>query len=265
MYPNLSMIHMADGELIVKRSGSRATLTLNRPEKLNTLTPTIIDGVARFFRASGSDEAIRSVVITGAGGKAFCAGMDVSYFVPMESVQETERFIDAIQGMCFAIEESDKIAIAAINGYCLGGGCELAMACDIRIASSDSKFGQPESRVGIIPGAGGTQRLPALIGVARAKELMLTGESIDAGEALNLGLVNRVVDSAALGIAVDDTINKIEGSSFHSLRSIKRIVNASFRPAGYGLEKAAFADCLLNGDGKEGIDAFLSKRKPKFK
>ena len=256
---------MAGGDILLSKYGKALTLTLNRPERLNVLDNKLIEELIDLIKSYENDENIRVIVLRGAGGKAFCAGTDINYLNGLKSKQEAETFIDSVQGLGFLIESIDKVVIAAIDGYCFGLGNEIAMACDIRVATSTSLFGQPEIKIGVIPGAGGTQRLTQLIGVSKSKELIFTGESIGADEALRLGLVNYVVGKAELESKVDELIGKISANSFNSVKASKRVVNESFHPTGYKIEKQLFVECFEHPDRKEGMDAFLQKRKPNFK
>jgi enoyl-CoA hydratase len=259
------MALMDEENILMSKTGSKVVITVNRPGKLNAFDKPTIDKMSLLLNELGKDDSVRSIVISGAGGKAFCAGTDINYLNGLKSKQEAETFIDSVQGLGFLIESIDKVVIAAIDGYCFGLGNEIAMACDIRVATSTSLFGQPEIKIGVIPGAGGTQRLTQLIGVSKSKELIFTGESIGADEALRLGLVNYVVGKAELESKVDELIGKISANSFNSVKASKRVVNESFHPTGYKIEKQLFVECFEHPDRKEGMDAFLQKRKPNFK
>ena len=250
---------------IVEKENNMAIVTLNRPEKLNVMDFETVKKLTEVFKDLEKDNSVRSVIITGSGDKAFCAGVDLNDLNKLKGEKEINKFVDMVHGLCFSIENLNKPVIAAVNGYCLGGGCELAMSCDIRIASPDARFSQPEVKVGIIPGAGGTQRLPLLIGVARAKEMIFSGEMIGADDAFRVGLVNRVIDKENLLDEAKNLANKINENSHNAVRLAKSVLNKSFKAPGYNLEKEAFAECFNHPDQKEGIGAFLNKKKPKFK
>jgi enoyl-CoA hydratase len=256
---------MAEENVIVTKNGSNAVVTINRPSKLNAFDKQTIDLMTRALSALGDDASVRSIIITGAGGKAFCAGTDINYLNGLNGMAEADAFIEAVQGIGFLIESLDKVVIAAIDGYCFGLGNEIAMACDLRIATRGSMFGQPEIKIGVIPGAGGTQRLTQLVGVTKSKEMVFTGDSISADEALALGLLNYVVEKPALQGKVDEIVAKISQNSFNAVKSAKMVINGSFKPTGYALEKDTFLRCFDHPDRKEGMDAFLGKRKPAFK
>ena len=255
---------MEEENLILAKSGSRATITINRPNKLNAFDKPTILKMTALLNELEHDVSVRSVVITGAGDRSFCAGTDINYLSSIKTKEEADSFIDSVQEIGFIIEKMDKVVIAAINGYCMGLGNEIAMSCDIRIAIKEAKFSQPEIRLGVLPGAGGTQRLTQIIGIAKAKEMIFTGDAITAGEALSLGLVNYVVEKDGLNAKVDEIIGRINQNSFNAVKNIKRSINEGFQLKGYKLEKEMFAACFVHPDRKEGIDAFLSKRKPNF-
>lgn len=257
---------MAYENLIVEKRGPVALVTVNRPDKLNALNVRTREEILEAFENLREERDIRVVVITGAGEKAFIAGADISEFVGKTPLEEREimqksRAFDAM-------EDFPKPVIAMINGYALGGGCELAMACDIRIASSKAKLGQPEIKLGIIPGGGGTQRLPRLIGEAKAMELILTGDMIDADEALRLGLINYVVAPDQLEARTMELANKIAEMSPIALQMAKKSVKNAARlglVAGLEAETDLFILCFTSEDKEEGVRAFLEKRKPVFK
>ncbi len=238
--------------------------TLNRPEKLNALDTEMRKELARVIEEA--ERSVRVLIITGSG-KAFAAGADINELLKRDPVAAinaaklgTELFT--------RIEELDIPVIAAVNGYALGGGCELAMACDIRIASEKARFGQPEINLGIIPGAGGTQRLPRLVGLGMAKKLVLTGEIIDAHEALRIGLVDEVVEHDRLMERAKEIARKIVEKSPLAVKIAKRALNASMNMPlreGFKYELSLFAILFASEDAKEGMRAFLEKRKPEFK
>ncbi len=244
--------------------GEIAILTLNRPEKLNALdTETRKELMEAFMQA---EQKARVAIITGSG-KAFAAGADIN-----ELIQRTPSI--ALEAgklgteLFNRIEESDLVTIAAINGFALGGGCELAMACDIRIASKKAKFGQPEINIGIIPGAGGTQRLPRLVGLGMAKKMVLTGEMIDAEEAFRIGLVEEVVDDEKLMERAREIARKILEKPPLAVKYAKKALNASRNMSlldGLRYELSLFSILFSTEDAKEGMRAFLEKRKAEFK
>jgi len=252
--------------LLLERRERVAIITINRPEKRNALNiQTRIEG-SRVLDELRADEQIRVVVITGAGEKAFIAGADIAEFAGRTSITQREVMLE--RSLFNAIDSFPKPVIAMINGYCLGGGCELALACDIRIASETASFGQPEINLGIIPGGGGTQRLTRLIGEGKAMELILSGEIIDAKTALAMGLVNHVVPADELESQTMEMANRIAAKSPIALRLAKeavRIASRSNLDEGLRREVDLFALCFSTEDKDEGVRAFLEKRKPVFK
>jgi enoyl-CoA hydratase len=252
--------------LLVERRGRVAIVTINRPEKRNALNiRTRAEGAAALEELR-EDEEIRVVVFTGAGDKAFIAGADIGEFAGRTAV--TQRDVMTGRSLFTAIDTFPKPVIAMINGYCLGGGCELAMACDLRIASERASFGQPEINLGIIPGGGGTQRLTHLVGEGKAMELILTGEIIDAQTAYSYGLVNTVVPAEELEAKTMEIANRIAEKSPVALRMAKEAVKTAARSTldeGLRREIDLFALCFSSEDKDEGVTAFLEKRKPDFK
>lgn len=252
--------------LLVERRERVALITINRPEKRNALNiQTREEGAAALDRLRDDDE-VRVVIITGAGDKAFIAGADIAEFAGRTAV--TQRDVMLGRSLFTAIDAFPKPVIAMVNGYCLGGGCELALACDMRIASETASFGQPEINLGIIPGGGGTQRLTRLIGEGKAMELILTGDIIDAQTAFTLGLVNLVVPAADLEAKTMEIANRISEKSPIALRMAKEGVKTAARAnldEGLRREVDLFALCFSSEDKDEGVRAFLEKRKPQFK
>jgi enoyl-CoA hydratase len=242
-----------------------ATITINRPDKLNALNAEVINEISVALDEVFSNAEIRSAIITGAGTKSFVAGADISEFPSMNS-QAGEALSTVGHEKLFAkIENAPKPIVAAVNGFALGGGCELAMACHFRLASENAKFGQPEVNLGLIPGYGGTQRLVQLIGKGKAMELCLSAAIIDATEAKSLGLVNYVCTSETL---LEQTIKILHGiNSKAPLALAKTIacINAAHIHTGFALETKLFGECFDTQDKNEGVDAFLNKRKAEFK
>ncbi|MBN1762866.1 MAG: enoyl-CoA hydratase/isomerase family protein [Methanomicrobia archaeon] len=244
-----------------------ATLTLNRPESLNALNTALLTELSTALEEADADAAVRVVVITGAGGKAFCAGADVAELLKKTS-EEARAFSQWFQGIVIAIESMRKPVIAKINGFCLGGGLELALACDFRIASDKAVFGLPEVNLAIIPGGGGTQRLPRLIGKTKALEMLMTGERIDATEAERLTLVNAIVPAEELDRAVDIFVQMLLTKSPVILAILKEAVNKGLEmdlEQALEYEAECFEDALKTEDAQEGLKAFLEKRKPEFR
>ena len=239
-------------------------IIINRPEKLNALNDEVLDEIEKAVDELNSSDAIRGAIITGKGEKAFVAGADIGTFLeaPKESGKNLAK---KGQDVFFKIEQSKKPIIAAVNGYALGGGCELAMSCHFRIASANAKFGQPEINLGIIPGYGGTQRLPQLIGKGRAMDMMMTGENIDAAEAYRIGLVNNVCNQQELlGIALQKMKTIIQNPRFALEQLIKAVNGAFSNNNGYFNEANCFGESFASEEKTEGVTAFLEKRKPIF-
>lgn len=245
-----------------------AKLTINRPEVRNALNKAARREIRLAVEDIKKNKDVRVLVITGGGGKAFMSGMDITELEKMSPV-DIEEFVSTLgQQLYQDIEGLDIPVIAMINGYCLAGGCELVMSCDMRIASDRAKFGQPEINVGFIPGAGATQRMPRLIGWGRAKELLYTGRMIDAAEAERIGLVDRVVPHEKLEETVDQIAAAIVSKSPLIMKYMKQAVNRGMYTdlaAGLVYEKAQWALCFATEDHNEGINAFLNKRTPQFK
>lgn len=272
--------------------GDIAIVRINRPEALNAMNTDVISELSKTIDIIGADDSIKVVIITGTGERSFCAGADISFMVNIEPMQ-AERYATSAQGVINKIERLEKPVIAAVNGFALGGGCELAMACDIRIASSNAKIGQPEVTIGIPPGWGGTQRLMRLVGPAKAKEMIFTGKMISADEARQIGLVNKVVS-----VGADDTLpaevkgdpatekeragqvakilnkklmdecmalaGEITKNSFNAVKVSKMLVNRgmdSDLETGLRLEIYGWALCFTHEDRQKMMSAFLNKSK----
>src|ERR1700676_1703799 len=249
-----------------EKKGPIAYVTVNRPKVLNALnTPTWTDLRAAFEDAK-ADASVHGVILTGAGDKAFIAGADISELAHIDAydAEESSRFG---QGVLDLIENLGKPVIGAINGFALGGGCETAMACTIRIAAEHARFGQPEVKLGLLPGGGGTQRLPRLVGKGRALQLILMGETISAQEAYRIGLVNEVVPAANLIARAEAILKQISANApiavKFSLEAANKGMDTS-KAEGFALEASYFGICAATEDKKEGTSAFLEKRAPRF-
>jgi enoyl-CoA hydratase len=241
------------------------TITINRPDKLNALNTAIIDELKTAFKEVIDNDDIKGVILTGSGPKAFVAGADISEFTALTPEQGKE--LSASGHVLFdRIEQCPKPVIAAVNGFALGGGCELAMSCHIRVASDNARFGQPEVKLGLIPGYGGTQRLVQLIGKSKALEYMMTADMMTAGEALLFGLVNHVTTPDQLIPKCNEILGKIIAQSPAAITAIINSVNAFFTDSvnGYKTEIDEFGKCFATEDFKEGTSAFMEKRKANF-
>ncbi|SIS85478.1 enoyl-CoA hydratase/isomerase family protein [Belliella pelovolcani] len=242
-------------------------LTVNRESKLNALNFDTLEEIRNVFNEVVDNKEIKGVIITGSGEKAFIAGADISEIAELNELN-ARKFAENGQDVFSLIENCHKPVIAVINGFALGGGCELAMACHMRVAAANAKFGQPEVNLGIIPGYGGTQRLTYLIGRGKANELMMTGDMIGAEEAKSLGLVNHVLATKADAMErAEDILKKIMTKAPLAIGMIVDCVNSVYNREenGYQTEANSFARCVKSGDYKEGTTAFLEKRKPIFK
>jgi enoyl-CoA hydratase len=253
--------------ILVERDGGVATVTINRPKVLNALSTQTLDELRRAILALKYDEGVRVVIITGSGDKSFIAGADINELSQQTPIGGRELALRG-QYVFDLIENLGKPIIAAINGYALGGGCELAMACTIRIAADTAKLGQPEINLGIIPGYGGSQRLSRLVGRGRALELLLTGDQISAAEAYRLGLVNRVVTGANLMGEARKLAQALAAKAPIAVRYIIDAVNKGLQmplPDAQVFEATLFGLVAATEDMREGTKAFLEKRKPEFK
>ncbi len=258
---------MSYKKLLVEKKAGIGWITFNRPEFLNALDAEARRELIDALNEMETDSEVRVVAITGAGEKAFSAGADVRMFVDITPTQAKE-YVGLAKAATRKIETLTKPVIAAVNGYAFGGGLEIALACDMVVATRNAIFGQTEINVGLIPGAGGTQRLPRILGIRKAKELILTGEVLDAEQALRLGLVNQIVDSSHLVEAVEAIAQKLKEKSSLILRFAKEAVNKSMESnleAGLDYESELFSLCFSTEDQKEGVKAFLEKRPPIFK
>ena len=241
------------------------TITINRPDKLNALNQTVLQELEVVMQNVYRDKEIKAAIITGQGTKAFVAGADIAEFVAV-SDDDGASLAKKGQDIFFKIENCPKPVIAAVNGFALGGGCELAMACHFRIASDKAKFGQPEVNLGLIPGYGGTQRLPMLVGKGKAMELIMTGNMIDAVEAKELRLVNHITAPEELLNTTREIISVILMKSPVAVSKVIAAVNAAydFKPNGFDEEIRLFGEVFASNDKREGTSAFIEKRKPSF-
>ncbi len=241
------------------------TITVNRPDKLNALNKKTIEEIGLAVKSAEADKEVRGIIITGAGPKAFVAGADITEFVNYTA--DEGKALSAHGHKVFnSIELCSKPVIAAVNGFALGGGCELAMSCHMRVASDNAKFGQPEVNLGLIPGYGGTQRMIQLIGKGKALELQMTAEMITAQQALGLGLVNYVTTPDQLITKCEELLGKIFTKSPKAIASIIRCTDAYYKDGvdGFQTEMDEFGACFRSDDFKEGTSAFLEKRPPDF-
>ncbi|MDP4767051.1 MAG: enoyl-CoA hydratase-related protein [Schleiferiaceae bacterium] len=243
-----------------------ATLVINRPKQLNALNKQTLSEINEAFESMRENDAVKVVVMTGSGEKAFVAGADIKEFADFSGVEGSELAKTGHLTVFNVIEEFSKPVIAAINGFALGGGLELAMAAHVRIASDNARMGLPETSLGVIPGYGGTQRLPQLIGKGRALEMIFSAKMIDASTALNYGLVNAVVPQEALRATAEKMAHDFMKNSIVAMGYAIEAVNAGMLEGaiGYDVEVQAFGDCFETADFKEGTTAFLEKRKPQF-
>ena len=257
---------MKFNNILVERKLGLAQVTINRPKKLNALNKETIAELNQAFEALEDDASVRVIILTGSGEKAFVAGADISEFAHF-SIEEGGSLAQKGQEMLFTyIENLATPVIAAVNGFALGGGLELAMSCHFRVASENAKMGLPEVSLGVIPGYGGTQRLPQLVGKGKAMELIMTAGMIGAAEAKDWGLVNHVVSQEELLPLVEKIASKIMRNSSTAISAAIRAVNANFEEGvnGFDIEVAEFGECFGTNDFKEGTTAFLEKRKPNF-
>lgn len=253
--------------LLTVLEGGIFTITINRPDKLNALNKTVIEELSAAVDEVYGNPAIKCAVITGAGSKAFVAGADITEFLAMNA-GDGEAFAKKGQELVFdKIENCPKPIVAAVNGFALGGGCELAMSCHFRLAAENAKFGQPEVNLGLIPGYGGTQRLAQLAGKGKAMELMMTAHIIDANEAKQLGLVNHVTSSETLLEHTKQILQVIMSKGPNAVGRIIAAVNAHYNKTqdGFIAEAKLFGECFGTDEMKEGVSAFLEKRKASFK
>ena len=253
--------------ILIEKQEAIAIITINRPTKLNALNKVTIQELHDGFKALNDDKSVKAIIITGSGEKAFVAGADISEFAHF-SVEEGEKLAAEGQTLLFDfVQNLSTPVIAAVNGFALGGGLELAMACHFRVASTNAKMGLPEVTLGVIPGYGGTQRLAHLVGRGKANEMVFTAGMIKADEALAWGLVNYVVEPEELMAKCEDIAAKILNNSGTAISSAIRSINANFEDGvnGFETEIEEFGKCFGTKDFKEGTSAFLEKRKPVYK
>jgi enoyl-CoA hydratase len=256
-----------DGDdVMCRKEGAIAYITINREKEHNALNSTIMEGLEKIFLELEDNEELTVVVITGAGQKAFVSGADVKEI--KEAGNKRTKLIAKGQQVFSRIRNSSKVVVAAVNGYALGGGCELAMSCDIRIASDNAKFGLTEAKLGLMPGYGGTQLLPRVVGMGAAKYLIFSGEMITAQEAYRLGLVEKVCKSKTLMEEVEELAKKISSNGHFAVKACKRAINVGMQLSlddALRLELELYDKVARSADAEEGIVAFLEKRGPIFK
>ena len=250
--------------LLIKQSNYITTVVVNRPKKLNALNKVTINELHTAFKALKNDDSCKAIVVTGSGQKAFVAGADITEFMHFSKAEGANLAKKGQEILFDYIESFTKPVIAAINGFALGGGLELAMACHFRIASDNAKMGMPEVSLGIIPGYGGTQRLPQLIGKGKALELILTANMINAFEAKELGLVNHVTSQEELLQLGEQLAKRMIENSTNAIANAIAAVNSGYITGGFDTEVSAFGNCFETEDFIEGTSAFLEKRKPNF-
>jgi enoyl-CoA hydratase len=253
--------------ILLKVKDNIAYVTINRPKALNALNTDVLTELDDVFRYIDKADEVKAVIVTGAGEKSFVAGADIAQMSKLNTIQGRDMTIKG-QKVMNLIENQDKIVIAAVNGFALGGGCELAMACDIRVASEKAKFGQPEVNLGIIPGFGGTQRLPRLVGKGMAKYLIYSAEMISAEEAYRIGLVEKVVPAEELIATCESIAKKIMSKAPIAVKMAKQAINNGVNAdlaTGVCFEAEAYVSCFTSSDRVEGMTAFVEKRPAEFK
>ncbi|TXT57459.1 MAG: enoyl-CoA hydratase-isomerase [Candidatus Thorarchaeota archaeon] len=259
---------MSEEVVLYSVDSSIATITINRPKKYNALNSEVVKSLHEAFNKAEDDQDVRVIILTGAGEKAFAAGADIGEFQDKDG-NTVLPLAENGQNLCKFIESMSKPVIAAVNGFALGGGCEIAMACDIRYASTNARFGQPEINLGIIPGFGGTVRLPRIVGMGIAKELVYTGDQIKAEEALRIGLINRMfVSVEELMEGTKQLATNLAAKPGVAIRLAKESLNNAFEMTlekNLEFEVRQFSAVFNTEDKQEGVDAFLAKREPSFK
>jgi enoyl-CoA hydratase len=258
---------MSYATLLITIENHTCIITINRPDKVNALNKEVFIDLDKAIDEVLNNTAIKSAIITGAGTRAFVAGADITEFAGLNK-EQAMALAQRGQDVFFKIENSTKPIVAAVNGFALGGGCELAMACHFRLCSENAKFGQPEVNLGLIPGYGGTQRLTQLVGKGKSMELQMTGNMVDAQEALQLGLVNHITAADNLLQKTKDMLQLVHTKAPVAVGKIIECINTAVVNnddiSGYKKEVAAFGECFITDDMKEGTAAFLEKRKPVF-
>jgi enoyl-CoA hydratase len=250
--------------ILSENKESLQIITINREDKMNALNIELIQEIGQEIKRLNLEKNVRGIILTGKGTKAFAAGADISEFADFNEAQANEMSSGGHK-VFNSIEESEIPVIAAVNGYSLGGGCELAMSCHIRIASENAKFGQPEVNLGVPPGYGGTQRLAQIVGKGRALDMLISANAIDANTALNYGLVTKVVSSDELMATCEKYINKLVGKSPMAIAEVIKCTNALYgNKDGFNYEIDSFAKSFETTDFKEGTSAFIGKRKPNY-
>lgn len=253
--------------LLLENKNGILTITINRPEKLNALNASVLRELEQAIDDARTNPEVHGIILTGSGPKAFVAGADITEFMGIDT-NDAAALAKRGQDILLKIETCPKPVIAAVNGFALGGGCELAMSCHIRMASTHAKFGQPEVNLGIIPGYGGTQRLPRLVGRGLAMELMMSGNMIDAQEAYRIGLVNHITEPDQLILATENLLLTILSKSPQAVAKVIAAVHAGYegtQQQGYDAESQLFGTCAGTAEMKEGVSAFLEKRKAEFR
>jgi enoyl-CoA hydratase len=254
-------------DIKLEKKEGRATITFDNPQKFNALSHETMWRLAELIKDVSEDESIRVLILTGSGNRAFAAGADINKMEEMTAVQLIHE-LPLIQDVVASLEKLTKPVIARINGIALGGGMEIALACDFRIAAENAVFGLPEVKLGIIPGYGGTQRLPRIVGIAKAKEILFLGNKINAVEALQIGLINRVVPYEQLDTTVENLADQLLAMPPLSLRFLKEAVYYGMQmdiDSAIRMEARLFTNCFGSEDRIEGVRAFLGKRKPLFR
>lgn len=257
---------MSYENILVSTEGNIQKITINRPDKLNALNRTLIGELSDAMEAAEQSAEVRAIILTGAGEKAFVAGADISEFAHFNQEEGEELSAEGHKKLFNKVEKMGTPVIAAINGFALGGGLELAMSCHIRVGSGNARMGLPEVSLGVIPGYGGTQRLAQFVGKGRALEMITTAQMIDANEAQRTGLINHLVEPDELMATCEKIAGKIAKNSPQAIAAAIRAVNAQYAENidGYAVEIEAFGSCFGSADFKEGTSAFLEKRKPNF-
>ena len=251
--------------LLIEVENRIALVTLNRPQALNALNKNLLDDISNFLTDANADSEIRVIILTGSGDKSFVAGADIKEFSDFNGAQGQELAANGQENVFDKIEDFPKPIIAAVNGFALGGGLELAMAAHFRIASTNAKLGLPEVTLGLIPGYGGTQRLPKLIGKGRAMQAIMTADMFSAERAYEIGLVNEVVEQSELINRAKEIASKILKNSSIAIKHAIKAINASDKANGFETEIESFGSLFDESDFKEGTVAFVEKRKPNFK